>query len=329
MQKVISIFYIGTTLILFPLAYSLANSADLSSDSACATLSISSKFTLPKVVAHPLMPDGRSYPFVPQDPHELAKLISNLEFYLKDSQTSDDDFPCLAHQQQVVYRVLAKNLSLSNKVLSLLSNQFREIADLHLYARRQFLTMGAPASSSALMPRWRIIPPEAPDKLLSHYKKAQEATGIDWEVLAAINLVETGMGRIDGVSIANAQGPMQFLPSTWAEKGIGMDGDIHDPHDSILAAARYLVRRGGLEDITKGLYGYNNSAYYGKAVLAYAELIRKDPLSFKALYHWEIHYRKGSYDLWLPVGYSNEESISISNYIKLFPASVPPPTTLP
>jgi hypothetical protein len=29
------------------------------------------------------------------------------------------------------------------------------------------------------------------------------------------------MGRIDGVSVANAQGPMQFLPSTWAEAGIG------------------------------------------------------------------------------------------------------------
>jgi len=73
-------------------------------------------------------------------------------------------------------------------------------------------------------------------------------------VLAAVNLVETGMGRIDGVSIANAQGPMQFLPSTWAEPGIGK-GNIRNPHDAIQAAARYLVRRGGLRDIRRGLWG--------------------------------------------------------------------------
>ena len=63
------------------------------------------------------------------------------------------------------------------------------------------------------------------------YRKAEAATGIPWEVLAAVNLVETGMGRIDGISVANAQGPMQFLPSTRAERGIGK-GDIRDPHDA-------------------------------------------------------------------------------------------------
>ncbi|WP_414153639.1 transglycosylase SLT domain-containing protein [Prochlorococcus sp. MIT 1341] len=275
------------------------------------------------------MPDGRHYPLVPSDPSEIAELISDLESALRNPATPKKLLPRLGHQQQVIYRFLAKDLRLSDQVLLRLASQWQEIAGLHLLARRQFLSMRSTSVGPSFMPKWRIIKPEPPEKLLTYYKKAERETGIDWEVLAAVNLVETGMGRIDGVSIANAQGPMQFLPSTWAEKGIGNNGDIRNPHDAIQAAARYLVRRGGLSDISKGLWGYNNSSYYGKAVLAYSKLMKDDPLVFIGLYHWEIHYRVGSYDLWLPVGYSQNESIPISTYLKLFPASAPPPTTLP
>ena len=80
---------------------------------------------------------------------------------------------------------------------------------------------------------------EPSEKLLYYYQKAEKLTGIEWEVLAAINLVETGMGRIAGVSVANAHGPMQFLKTTWQLPGIGMGGDINDPHDSIQAAATF------------------------------------------------------------------------------------------
>lgn len=79
-----------------------------------------------------------------------------------------------------------------------------------------------------------------------------------WQVLAAVNLVETGFRRLDGVSVANAQGLMQFLPSTWAEPGIGR-GNIRNPDDAIQAAARYLVRRGARRDLRRGLWGYNNN----------------------------------------------------------------------
>ncbi len=286
------------------------------------------KLVLPYDPSLPTMKDGRHYPLVPQDSIELAKLLTKLEEILRDPYTQFVDFPRLAHQQQVIYRVLSEDKELSKQVLNNLNERWVRVAELHISARREFLNMGSASLGPRYMPKWRIIPPEPLEKLVEHYKKAEVATGIEWEVLAAVNLVETGMGRIDGVSVANAQGPMQFLPSTWAEKGIGMGGDIRDPHDSIQAAARYLVRRGGLEDIKKGLWGYNNSDYYGRAVLAYANLIREDPNVYKALYHWEIHYRSANQDLWLPVGYSQKGVVSISKYLKLFPASAPPRPTL-
>ena len=174
------------------------------------------------------------------------------------------------------------------------------------------------------MPAWKIVSPEPLELLISYYKKAQSSTGIDWEILAAINLVETGMGRIVGVSTANARGPMQFLPSTWAEIGIGKDGDINDSHDSIQAAARYLVRRGGLLDIRKALWGYNNNYSYVNAVLHYSTLIKQDPAAITGLYYWEIHYRVKEGDLWLPVGYSQNKKIPISTYLKEVPSSAPP-----
>src|SRR5690606_18142456 len=152
------------------------------------------------------------------------------------------------------------------------------------------------------VPAWQIVEPEPPEALLGYYREAEATTDIEWEYLAAINLVETGFGRIDGLSVAGAQGPMQFLPTTWAERGIG-EGDINDPHDAIHAAARYLVRRGGPADMQRALRGYNNSANYVQAVTIYADMLRRDERTLWVLHEWEIHYLSSVGDLWLPVGY--------------------------
>ena len=83
--------------------------------------------------------------------------------------------------------------------------------------------------------------------LLDAYRAAEAEFGIPWKYLAAINLVETGIGRIRGTSIAGAQGPMQFMPATWEAYGGG--GDINDTHDAIRGAARYLAANNGANDI--------------------------------------------------------------------------------
>jgi len=264
---------------------------------------------------------ARSYPTVPDGASEVARRLAALERQLRDPQTPAAQLPDLAHQQQVIYRVLSLDRQRSQAVLNQLPARWRSVAERHLAARRAFLAMSKRRPTR--VPAWRIIPPEPLSQLLAHYRKAEAATGIEWEVLAAVNLVETGMGRIDGVSVANAQGPMQFLPTTWAEQGIGR-GDIRNPHDAIQAAARYLVRRGGLKNIRRGLWGYNNSDLYGEAVLLYASLIREDPQALVGLYHWEIHYNAQQGDLWLPVGYEQLQPLPVDRYLQLHPRSAPP-----
>ena len=278
--------------------------------------------TLPVKPEHPATLSGRRYPLIPESAAETAALLAAVEIALRDPATPPGELPELGHQQQVIYRVLSADPGRADPVVALLPPRWRSVAERHLAARREFLRMSRGRGPSTL-PAWRIIQPEPAEQLLSHYRKAEAATGIGWEVLAAVNLVETGMGRIDGVSVANAQGPMQFLPTTWAEAGIGK-GDIRNPEDAIQAAARYLVRRGGLKDIRRGLWGYNNSDYYGRAVLLYASLMKEDPRAYYGLYHWEIHFNANAGDLWLPVGYSQLSSIDVQDYLRANPSSRSP-----
>ena len=280
---------------------------------------------LPQDPALPRMADGRHYPLLPGDDAALATLLADLERVLREPGTPEAALPALAHQQQVIYRVLAHRPDRAARVRIALPVGWQPVFDHHLRARRAFLAMHRADTRPGRVPAWRIRRPEDPERLLSHYRAAATATGIPWEVLAAVNLVESGMGRIDGVSVADAHGPMQFLPSTWAEPGIGRGGDIRDPETAIHAAARYLVRRGGLRDLRRGLWGYNNSDLYGTGVLEYAALLRDDPTAYRGLYHWEVHFAAAGGDLWLPVGYDQSRPLPVAAYLRQQPASAPPP----
>ena len=284
-----------------------------------------SQLLLPSQPGLPTAPDGRTYPLVPADATVTAALLAQVEEALRSPTTAATDLPALGHQQQVIYRVLAHQDARAAAVRAALPERWQPVFDLHIKARRSFIAMHDPARRPTKVPAWRIQAPESPDNLLRYYREAAAATGIPWEVLAAVNLVESGMGRIDGVSVADAHGPMQFLPSTWAEPGIGNGGDIRDPRTAINAAARYLVRRGGLRDIRKGLWGYNNSDNYGTAVLAYAALLKSDPAAYRGLYHWEIHFASAAGDLWLPVGYVQATPLNATTWLQANQAGAPPP----
>jgi len=107
--------------------------------------------------------------------------------------------------------------------------------------------------------------------LLPIYQAAAAEYNIPWEILAAINWIETGYGENQGPSVANAVGWMQFLIPTWLSYGKDRNGDRYadpvNPADAITAAASYLKASGADKDLYKALYAYNHSDEYVKTVL--------------------------------------------------------------
>jgi hypothetical protein len=120
-----------------------------------------------------------------------------------------------------------------------------------------------------------------PPFLLPIYQAAGTAYDIPWQVLAAINEVETDYGRDLNVSSAGAEGWMQFLPSSWARYGVDATGsgyeDPYNPADAIFAAARYLAAAGGAQHIRDAVFSYNHSAAYVEAVMLRAQLLGGTP----------------------------------------------------
>jgi membrane-bound lytic murein transglycosylase B len=122
-----------------------------------------------------------------------------------------------------------------------------------------------------------------------HYLEAQRRFHVGWHVLAAVNYLESAFNKLRNASTAGAQGPMQFIPSTWRAYGLG--GNVHDPHDAILGAANYLHANGAPRKYRRALFHYNPSSLYVDAVLRYARRIRDDPRAFYVLYSRQVFVR--------------------------------------
>jgi membrane-bound lytic murein transglycosylase B len=116
---------------------------------------------------------------------------------------------------------------------------------------------------------------------------------IGWNTLAGIGKLESNNGRtltdagystspIIGPTVSgtlHAEGPMQFMPGTWAKWGADGNGDgVADPNqidDAALAAARYLCSYGELDTPTgwhAAVFGYNHLESYVSEVAAQATL---------------------------------------------------------
>jgi hypothetical protein len=115
--------------------------------------------------------------------------------------------------------------------------------------------------------------------LLTLYRASAEmyCPGLSWTVLAAINEIESGDGANEGPSSAGALGPMQFLPSTWAEWGITAFGqpsppDVMNPLDAVPSAARLLCAAGAGSpaSLSQAIFAYNHATWYVAEVLALA-----------------------------------------------------------
>jgi soluble lytic murein transglycosylase-like protein len=186
-----------------------------------------------------------------------------------------------AAQLQDQVALLGDHPKLAIRVIPLLSGSLRgELARLYA-ARRALLRLSAGSEHKKLKLGQR--PPLA--DLVSFYDEAERRFGIGANYLAAIHLVETKFGRVVNNSVAGAQGPMQFIPSTWTIYGHG--GDIRDPHDAILAAARLLRASGAPGRYGPALRAYNPSGLYVQAVTRYAREIGRNPYALYYLYTWE------------------------------------------
>lgn len=202
-----------------------------------------------------------------------------------------EDLVLLAmHQQRLAFAMNGER-RLGDAALALLPADVRDEARDLVAARRALadIPKGDPAEDGdePEPPPIRTGPPEPPDLLREHYDAAAERFDVRWELLAAVNFVESGFGRLRNSSVAGAQGPMQFIPATW--EAYGMGGDIDDPRDAILGAANYLSASGAPEDQEGALFAYNRSTSYGEAVSRHAEAIDRDPRHFYALYAWQVY----------------------------------------
>ncbi|MEA2330063.1 MAG: hypothetical protein QOH58_201 [Thermoleophilaceae bacterium] len=131
------------------------------------------------------------------------------------------------------------------------------------------------------VPNFIIRKFRVPPFLLPIYQAAGIEYGIRWEVLAAINEIETDYGRNLNVSSAGAVGWMQFMPSTWRAYGTDANKDRrkdpYNPVDAIFAAARYLKAAGYEDDVRRAIFAYNHADWYVDSVLLRARLIAGVP----------------------------------------------------
>src|SRR4051812_25504918 len=143
-----------------------------------------------------------------------------------------------------------------------------------------FDALPGPAVASGV-PNFVIQKFRVPIFLLPIYQAAGIQYGIRWEVLAAINEIETDYGRNLNVSSAGAVGWMQFLPSTWKTWGVDANKDRRkdpfNPVDAIFSAARYQRAAGGDNDIQKAIFAYNHAGWYVDSVMLRARMIAGVP----------------------------------------------------
>ena len=196
-----------------------------------------------------------------------------------------DDVTLLALYQQRIYLELFAEPRLAAAVLPRLPARAAAHLRDSLAARRELVALTKPRPLSA----FRTARPLPAGVLLRYYREAERRFGVSWQVLAAVNFVESAFGKLRNASSAGAQGPMQFLPSTWRTYGLG--GDVHDPHDAILGAANYLHASGAPRSYRRALYGYNPSSAYVDAVLRYARRMRIDRRAYFGYYAWQVFAR--------------------------------------
>lgn len=252
-------------------------------------------------------PTGAALPATPStdDPRALAAEVERAAATLRDGSATAGEQRRAGELLQLAVRALAAGQpAMLPRVTARLRPETAMVVRLDVRSSR---LLGGITAPQPHLPPWRIVAPAPAGELLRDYRAAQRRTGVPWTYLAAIHLVETRMGRIRGESTAGAQGPMQFVPATWEMYGAG--GDINDPHDAIMAAARLLSANGAPRDMPGALWHYNQSHSYVRAVTGYARTLQRAPWAYRGYWSWRVLYSQERGTYVLPVGYPHERAV--------------------
>jgi len=182
-----------------------------------------------------------------------------------------------AAEVQQRYETLVGTLAAATAEVTVLSERARNLEEVQtLLARIAALDAAVAATGEDRVATARAGVAPASFRAL-YVAAARTCDGLPWSVLAAIGQVESGHGANPGVSYAGAQGPMQFMPATWAAYAVDGDGDgdtdIQEPADSVFTAARYLCANGaGRSDaaLARAIWHYNHAEWYVQLVLKLA-----------------------------------------------------------
>ena len=215
------------------------------------------------------------------DPPALVRHLRADERVLRTAAGAT--FVAAARDRQIVLRTLARDAKATAAVVKLAPGERDDLA-----VRRDLDRLSA--ASPPQVGGVRVGTAQPASRLLSFYRGAQRRFGVRWELLAAINFVESDFGRARTTAKADAQGPMQFEPATWRAYGLG--GDVYDEHDAIMAAANLLAANGGRTNERAALRHYNRSPLYWDAVLHLAHRIAAVPTAFREYYAWRLYLRK-------------------------------------
>jgi hypothetical protein len=192
-------------------------------------------------------------------------------------EAAADSRAMTASQVQQRYEVLLAGLAEARAELRALSERARNLEEAQaLLASIAALNAAVDATGAQRVATARASAVPADFKAL-YVAAARTCSGMSWTLLAAVGQVESGHGANASTSYAGAQGPMQFMPATFAAYAVDGDRDgdkdIHDPADAVFSAARYLCANGagrGGEALARAIWHYNHAEWYVQLVLKLA-----------------------------------------------------------
>ena len=202
----------------------------------------------------------------------------------------------------------------SNAARPRIPAELLDTLDRNVDARR---ALNAITPARTTLPAWRIVPPAPADQLLGFSSPSRGGNRCHVELSGRDQSCRNASGKHRRRQHRGRAGT-HAVPARHVRR-YGQGGDIHSPHDSIIAAGRYLAANNFVNDRDHAIYRYNHASDYVRAVNQYAALIGGDPAAFAGYYRWDVYCRTTAGDVLLPIGYVATAPIPVADYVATHP----------